>query len=268
MAFKGFFEQGTILYSKRQWLKLKLPSNKKVVKKIIHDKYSTLVLLDLNNGLVDRVIYYYGFFEKNLFEHIKKELYPHKTFVDIGANIGFLSLVLSRYAKQVYSFEPIPSLFEQFEKSIQLNGFSNIRLYNIACGDVTEQTHIRICKENMGGSSILNFNQDQDELVPIQVDLLDNQLSDIQIDVIKIDVEGYEYQVLKGAERTLKKCTPTLFLEYSPNLYPDGVALKLYKFLKNVGYNNFFHIEEGKYLENFEDFPLEQCNLLIKKSLS
>lgn len=135
--------------------------------------------------------------------------------LDIGANYGFLSLAFQTNLNEraiIHSFEPHPEIFKTFQKSISENGITNITLKNVAIG--SEDCEIAL---NLYGqtSNILHSDQDIKGKAIIKQINLDNYLlaNDIQPNFIKIDVDGYEMNVLNGLKQTIAKYKPIMVIE-------------------------------------------------------
>lgn len=180
------------------------------------------ILINKNNGMVDNEIFLQGAYEKKTLNLFFEEVKLGDVFVDIGANIGQHSLFASYLVGEngkVIAFEPLQSIYNQFNKSIEKNNLKNIVVYNNGCGSKEEIIPIYSTKENMGSSSVL-YSPDKKKNGEIKIIIPDNILkNEDRIDFIKIDVEGYELEVLKGLEKTIKKFHPKIFIEYSPYYY-------------------------------------------------
>ena len=95
------------------------------------------ILLDKTNGGVDRDILLNGVYEADIMKILDENLKVGMNFVDIGSNIGYHSLFVSKIIGpkgKIFSFEPIKRVYNQFEKSISKNKFKNIYAYNFAIG--------------------------------------------------------------------------------------------------------------------------------------
>ncbi|WP_019831778.1 FkbM family methyltransferase [Sphingomonas sp. PR090111-T3T-6A] len=142
-------------------------------------------------------------------------------FVDIGANIGFMSLLASRTIKtgHIHSFEPHPIINTYLEKTIRLNGLQDIitvhrkGVWNV---DSTLRLAWDDGGDNPGGSSMApGWEQGSD----VEVVALDN-LNFARCDVIKIDVEGAEIKALEGARETIRRCRPIVMSELHHVMLP------------------------------------------------
>jgi FkbM family methyltransferase len=194
--------------------------------------------------LIDHAIYFYKLNEPTwdvLFDHIKEDSYV----IDVGANIGFLSMQFARMCSKgkVFSFEPDSQNFENLKRNIQLNNFNNIKIFKDALGAKTETvTLYKIFVNNPGANRILFTKPDtphQDESIDVAVlDEIAENFNIPRVDVMKIDVEGFEIFALQGAKKIIAKWRPVLFVELAEvNLRQHGyTALSLVEFIEQLGY--------------------------------
>ncbi|WP_299273842.1 FkbM family methyltransferase [uncultured Psychroserpens sp.] len=149
---------------------------------------------------------------------LRKTLQLNATYVDVGANIGTLVLTGSiavGNAGKVIGIEAHPKTFDVLKSNIKLNGFKNIELLNSAVGNEKGKLHFSDAKSDDSNKILLDSNQG----VEVDVNLLDELLKDINhIDVLKIDVEGYEKYVFEGATDVLNK-TKLIYFESFENNY-------------------------------------------------
>lgn len=183
-------------------------------------KYNNrLVKIFLNKkfGYVDKYIYDFGIYEKDIIDSIRKELTPEMTMLDIGGNIGQHSLILAPYCKQIFAFEPIPEIYEEFSNSIKANSYKNIFLKNCAIGNKKETKEFYFNVANTGASSFIKNNNNSKKL-SVEIELLKNALPKNQkFDIVKIDVEGYEAVVILGNKEIFLENRPIIFLEFAPS---------------------------------------------------
>jgi FkbM family methyltransferase len=166
--------------------------------------------------------------------------------VDIGANVGLYSL----YAKhlpnsQFYSYEPFKFTYDLLNDNIKLNNIKNVNTYNIGLGNQKGKTILNVCLSHDGlntmGENPLRFNDINP--IEVEIDTLDNIFynNNIKVDFIKIDTEGYEYNILKGGEKTIKTYKPIIQLEYhETNMKQCNVKIDdLNNYIIELGYNKY-----------------------------
>ncbi|HNE50584.1 MAG TPA: FkbM family methyltransferase [Chitinophagales bacterium] len=136
---------------------------------------------------------------------------------DVGANIGETTLNFAKLATEgkIYSFEPVPFLYNRLKTNINLNTFNNIELHNLALSDREEELYFENPKNsNSAGISMHKEYTTTANVVhstTIDAFIFQNNIS--KIDFIKIDVEGFEHYVINGARNTLLQHKPLLFIE-------------------------------------------------------
>lgn len=197
------------------------------------------------NGGVDDSIYTSGFWEPEITSLIKRHLSKGDTFLDIGANIGIHTLLgasLVGSAGKVMAFEPLPRLYEQTKKSLAENKFDQVKVYNVALAERAGVGKLSLVDENIGASSLQSVSEDREvnEVVEVQQTVLDSYSDEFKsLDLIKIDIEGGEYEALKGGEKLIRRYLPVIVLEFSPHVYEkdrSGKSLELYNYLSSLGY--------------------------------
>jgi FkbM family methyltransferase len=150
---------------------------------------------------------------------------------DIGANIGNHTLYFaSNTNARIYAFEPMQMNFHLLNKNIHDNEMENrITAYNVALGDQEGMAQMGLVQENNNGTAAI-FTSENSEGEPVKVIVLDNM--DIPLpDFIKIDVEGFELNVLKGMKNILSLTKAPLWIEVD-----EKNAKSVYEFLVEIGY--------------------------------
>ena len=132
--------------------------------------------------------------------------------IDIGANVGVWSYWLSKYAKKVESFEPNPKIFNAL-KNIKIK---NVNSYNIALSNKTGSVDLLVPKGRKGfsnqGASLSSIKvQGEHKSISIEAKRLD-EYNFLDVDFMKIDVEGHEHEVIEGAQETIKTFKPTMVI--------------------------------------------------------
>lgn len=146
--------------------------------------------------------------------------------LDIGANLGLTSLLLSSLARKgrVYAFEPNPWTFEMLRVNLAANQFSNVSCHNLALSDAPGQLSFRSNEGMLAGSfairegSFLFTNDRFRDLITVEaisVDAFVEERKLDRLDFLKIDVEGFELEVLAGCAKTLQRYRPTVLVEFN-----------------------------------------------------
>lgn len=171
-----------------------------------------------------------------LLTHLLK---PGQTFVDCGANIGIWTIVASAAVEangRVYAFEPNPFTFKKLSHNISLLiSKEQIVLFATAVGSENKELPFQ-CNENHNISQVISTSTSESIIVPVVT--LDATFADTSIDGIKIDVEGYEIEVLQGSETILKKYQPWLIVEFNTVLAKVNTLgdWNVHQYLSKLGY--------------------------------
>ncbi|MDD2869677.1 FkbM family methyltransferase [Neomegalonema sp.] len=155
-----------------------------------------------------------GFYEKIMLMDSEKRLKEGDVVIDIGASIGNHSIFWSKVCKcKVYAFEPNPRALE-FLGFNKIKNDANIEIYNIALGDKIGMGHLRIADNNIGNSTFVP-GEGMINVSPLDMFGINN------VRMMKIDVEGMESQVLRGAHETIDKFSPLIYMETYDNKASD-----------------------------------------------
>ncbi len=146
---------------------------------------------------------------------IRRLLTPSATFVDVGAHIGYFALVAAKYAGQVYAFEPSSKTYSDLLRNLDLNPRlkPKITSYQMALSDQAGslQLYRSAAQPSLASLQPIGSPDTTTELVAVQT--LDQVLQDQAAHFIKIDVEGHEVAVLRGAQATLARNRPLVLCE-------------------------------------------------------
>ncbi len=169
---------------------------------------------------IDDHILAFGAYEKDILyfmrDYIRARKGPDAVFLDVGACEGQHSLFMSRLVKEVHAFEPAPPAASRFREMIELNNFSNIHLHQVGLGDQEASVPFHPSEvANMGGGTFRAIaGRESTASLPIVVgDKWLAQTGVTRVDLVKIDVEGYEQNVLTGLSSTLKRDRPVVVVE-------------------------------------------------------
>lgn len=188
----------------------------------VHKVKSNVSMFLEMKDYIDRSIYFDSF-EFNIRKIILNNIKEGDTFLDIGANIGYFSLLVSKVVGdegRIIAFEPNPITIGRLKKNINLNLCGNIELMEVALSNEEGEVQL-FCPqdETHGFTSMRNQGWQQAEIYKVKTKLLDDLLpiNISSIDLIKIDVEGAELLVFKGAKSTITKFRPKIILELNEN---------------------------------------------------
>lgn len=260
------FQEGLGNFIKRKSNKTFLDS--RTLFTINYKDRKTKIYLNKKFGYLDSYIFENGIYEKEVIDCIYKTLDKSKTMLDIGSNIGQHSLILAPYCKEIYAFEPIPDIYNEFQASIKANQYKNIHLFNSAIGNTKQQHKIKFFPHNTGASSLIDIPTDKDySYININIDRLENLLpKDLKFDVVKIDVEGYEAVVLIGNKDIFLKNRPIIFLEYSNNAIELEGSYKSEDLLNLFFENNYeiYSWHEKKWHSRMNESLMQTSNIILK----
>jgi FkbM family methyltransferase len=160
----------------------------------------------------------FGGYEEKELQTILKIVPKNGNFLDIGANIGWHSIIIAKFCKKlkVHSFEPIKKTYTCLQKNIKYNFLKNIKAYNFGFYNKNKKILFYSYPEGSGNSSISNLSKQKNVILQkCNVKVLDDFINKkkIKVDFIKCDVEGAELFVFLGAKKVLLEHKPIIFCE-------------------------------------------------------
>lgn len=180
--------------------------------------------------LPERIRMLFGHYEANELHLMKQFLRPGQTVLDVGANVGYLTRFFARLvgpAGKVYAFEPNPTIFPLLERN--LSKFDRVTTYNVALSNTSAERPLFLAGRDQSVGSFAPeypakhvIYQEDGRVHSVAAKLVqgDEFLATIgveKVDVLKVDVEGWELHVLKGLEQTIAASTNlTIFCEFNP----------------------------------------------------
>jgi FkbM family methyltransferase len=195
--------------------------------------------LDPKDEIITQAILRDGSWEKSETAVIRRLLQPGDTFVDVGANMGWYTLVASKAVGstgRVISFEPAPSSYSLLQRNVKDNGCRNTTLEAKALSDKRGTLRLHLGETNKGHNSIIKSSATRG-FVDVEALTLDEYLGSVPgvISLVKIDTEGAEGFILDGMAETFKRNPGmALVMEYHPSLMrlagfdPEKVLGKFY----------------------------------------
>lgn len=189
--------------------------------------------------------YFNNEYELDSFSHVLDQLKknPELVIYDLGANLGYFSLLCAAVSSKstIFSFEPIPANMNIFCRHLLINNVKNVKPVNLAVSD--HLGFIDFSAENLSHSytykqSSAHYGNRQLNLKVgvTSLDIFIDQYGYAKPDIIKVDVEGAEYDVLLGAAKIIEKYKPKILLA-THEAHEKGVEEKCRAFLKNANYS-------------------------------
>lgn len=228
---------------------------------------------------MSQVVYVSGLYEPCTASVLKRLLAPGDTFVDVGANIGLLTMLASRWVGpqgSVISFEPSGREFARLESHIDHNTLTNVRPMRAALGCREERRALHVANAARSGLNTFkpHFNYEDvteayTEMVPVlRLDDVVRAQDVARVHAIKIDVEGDEVDVVMGAKDTITRDRPAIIVEMnSETSAPDAPArLALESLLRSLHYEFVAIDGDGGTLRRVPDLSLPAENYLAAPS--
>ena len=199
--------------------------------------------------------YFPSTYEAENFEFLTNSCKPGAVIIDIGAHIGLFSVIASQItgaAGKVYAFEPAPSTYELLQKTLAINhNESVIETFQKAVGRETGKITFFVSDGQAdNGNSLVNYKDDRPlHGIDVEVTSVDAFIKEKKInrlDFIKIDVEGAEYDTLRGAAETLQNLRPVCIVAIHPEpIKAKGDRLEdIYDFIISRQYKIMFNKKE------------------------
>lgn len=169
------------------------------------------------SSFIDRQAYLFGGYEVEMIDLFLSCIDGRSVILDIGANSGNHSVLFSKAFDRVLSFEPNPSLIGQLSRNAELNTGS-IEIFPYGLSDTAGEFQLyNIDNGNLGLATFLKedqYDQALQEFAVARTEVADEQFPDLVVDAIKIDVQGFEPQVLMGMQALLKRSKPVVWVEF------------------------------------------------------
>lgn len=248
--------------------------NGEIVSEILNGRFPNLKLyfnfLDLGSPVAE--IINFGHFEKDYSTKLMEALQSTDIFFDIGANVGYYSLIgaLRNKKTKVYAFEPVPQTYEKLLKNISLNSVQNISSFNFGFLEKKKDICVFFDSYETTAASLKNIREtEKAQRTVCNFLTLDSFVEEHRIipDLIKIDVEGSELYTLAGAVKTLRSAAPIIFVEVLRKWCAKfgHSAMDVFSLLYNLGYSSY--VVRGSKLEEILciDENTIDSNFIFKK---
>jgi FkbM family methyltransferase len=241
---------------------------------LVKTPYNFYMYINYNNWLEREIAN--GLYEKEYLEYFYSILGEDDIIIDIGANIGIFSILASKKVKSglIFSFEPVGINYKRMLRNIEVNSIQNIKTFNLGLSNQNETLDINVPKQDPGESTLspktctkLFLKNDQKISIEKAKFILFDQFFEEhmlkKVDIIKIDVEGAEYKVLKGMKNTLISHNPIVFIELIPSLIEnvEGNIDKLIDLLIKYDFKVIYSLE----LKEKMEIDYKNKDYLLKK---
>jgi FkbM family methyltransferase len=173
---------------------------------------------------------YFGSYGLLIIEAMKRVMKPGDVFVDVGANVGYLSAFAAGIVGkqgQVHCFEPVPAYFDRLQRLVELNPEHSITPNCKAAGEEPGSCTIYVTREPGQNTMVLAYKSGPEVISTLKVPVvrLDSYLAERNINrisLVKIDAEGYELPILKGLQGFFERSRhrPAIICEIAPRAYP------------------------------------------------
>ena len=213
--------------------------------------------IKLEINLKNQLALIFGSPEIHLQKTLKKYVTKNAVVFDIGANIGYVSIAMSRLVGdngKVFSFEAIPSTAVRCRRNLELNACNNVQLTNKALSDKCEKVEFRIPdRGDTHPMASMVWHKSMSDAVSVEVDAiaidLDEKFKNLTPSFLKIDVEGAEGKVIVGMQKLISKTHPVIFIECSK----AGREI-VWEILKDKNKYNCFNAITDKEIIDFQDY--------------
>jgi FkbM family methyltransferase len=199
---------------------------------------------------IGRAIAAYGEYCPAEWDALKRFIRPGMNVIEVGANMGTHSVDMARACAPgiFYAFEPQPRLFQILAGNLALNNVANALVYPDGCGEAEGEAFVPWVNYeengNFGGISLAQAGGDKGLRVRIRTV---DSLGLAQCGLIKIDVEGFEPAVIRGAADTIRRCRPTLYVENDRAAQQQAVI----DLIAGFDYRLFWHLPRLFSPDNF-----------------
>ena len=248
---------------------------------ISQTKYGFKIHTDTND-FIQRAVFNFGIWEPDVSAAISKMLKPGDLFVDVGANIGYYTLLASKIVGQggeVISIEAHPEIYRLLNKNVELNAVKNVTAINVAVSDVEKEIEFFTGPQKSLGESTTVKKRGFTSIGKVTAKPLTHIISHDKINrisLIKIDIEGAEAEVLRDiiAHRDLFSKDLKIICEIASESEDRNYifeALKSYGFLAYAVHNDYseeyyFNWTARRKPVAISEIPSEQCDIIFSRN--
>jgi len=211
-------------------------------KQIIETNGYRLMIVPGDKGISSELLMY-NIHEPITTQLFEKELKPGMICLDVGSNIGYYAMLESKLigkTGKVIAIEPSPINYEYLKKNTELQPIKNIETYRFAASDKSGTIKFLVSeKSNLSKVIEDDENIENNNIITVDSRTLDSFVLEKelkQIDLIRMDVEGYEYKIFQGMNKILEKFNPMIIMEFHKSIMGEEKSKQLIFELKEKGY--------------------------------
>ena len=194
--------------------------------------------VDLEDSGVSRTLYLNGVYEPELTRACSSIAEPGMTVVDVGANIGYFTVLFSDIVGEdgsVYAFEADPRNVALLERNVDASGCDNVTVTQVAVSDTSGTIEFDMSDDQFSRSSIVDPSETKGTIEEVDTVTLDDTVTE-PVDLLKVDVVGAELRVLRGALSLIEEHQPRIVLPHLPEKWSDE-ELTVFDDLAAMGYS-------------------------------
>lgn len=198
-------------------------------------------MVELGTDFVTRDVMYRGGWEPEETSLLRALTPANGVFIDVGANVGYFSLLASRWVGpmgRVYALEPVRGTYRRLIRNLELNQASNVRALNVGAGRSAATATIAL-ERDAGHAHLVVTGAAATSVETITlttIDALVDRERLPRVDVIKVDVEGADFEVIRGALATLQRFRPAVLLEVELLARMATSIEEVERFFEDIGY--------------------------------
>jgi len=188
-------------------------------RRVIGNVQGYKIFLDIAENGIEKYLFLYGCWEPECTRIFKEMLPKGAKVLELGANIGYYALLAARSAERVYAIEPEPQNAALLRKNVTLNLWDDrIEVYELAASDSIGKASLYVSENRTMAKLAELSDSPEGSYIDIETTTIDEFLKDEEVDVIRMDVEGAEWFIIKGMRNILEGIKPLiLIIEVHPN---------------------------------------------------
>lgn len=228
-------------------------------RRVIGNVQGYKMFLDIEENGIERHLFLYGCWEPECTRIFKEMLPEGAKVLELGANIGYYALLAALSAERVYAIEPEPHNVALLRANVALNLWDDrIEVYELAASDSVGKASLYVSENRAEHKLAESSDLPRGSYIDIETTTIDEFLKGKEVDVIRMDVEGAEWFIIKGMRNILEGNNPLiLIIEVHPNFIRDygGDPIVMLKLLLNAG----FKIKYLVIYERENSFSIRRC---------